>query len=447
MNQVEESSMKRTDPTDRISELPDTVLSHILSSIPTKSVVRTSILAKRWRYIWKSVPVMDFDENLFPRQTGNAEHENTSFVGFVDRVMESHDDTDIRKLRLAFFDADIARVNKWIQIAIDRNVRELLIETPKNYVEFTESLFSCDSLVYLKFDRSYANLKLPESFCFSSLRTLCLSAVYFPENALLVQLLSGCPVLQDLDMNGCRWSMLEREVEISSPTVTTLSLDGSCPVVRSNGDCKMKDRTIKICIPNVKSFKYIDHIAKDYNMESHLSLVNAFIDVRIGEPYWSEAYENCGYSVVNLLKGLSNARYLSLSDSTLELLCDASDLEEVLPKFPNLEKLVIISGRHELHFIAIAFLLQSSPVLKTLEIQIESSPKYKHIYDQEEGYGLAEGEGFENLYLHCLKEVKICGFGDSENELNFVKLLLRVANKTKINIIKDRGDIEINVCT
>ncbi|KAI3842552.1 hypothetical protein MKX03_034418 [Papaver bracteatum] len=198
-------------------------------------------------------------------------------------------------------------------------------------------------------------------------------------------------------MNGCRWSMLEREVEISSPTVTTLSLYGCFPVVRSDGDCKMKDRTIKICIPNVKSFKYIDHVANDYNMESHLSLVDAFID----------------------------------------LLCDASDLEEVLPKFPNLEKLVIISGRHELHFIAIAYLVQSSP----------SSPKYKHIYDQEEGYELAEAEVFENLYLHFLKEVKIICFGDSEHELNFVKLLLIVANKTKINIIKDRGDdIEINVC-
>ncbi|KAI3990386.1 hypothetical protein MKX01_012184 [Papaver californicum] len=238
------------------------------------------------------------------------------------------------------------------------------------------------------------------------------------------------------------WSMLEREVEISSPTLTRLYLDGTYPMVRSDGDCKMRDRTIKIRAPNLKSFKYVDYVAEDYDMEDHLSLVDAFIHVRIGEPYWSEAYENCGYSVVNLLKGVSNAR---LSDSTLEvssILCDASDLEEVLPKFPNLEKLVVVSGRHELHFMAIAFLLQGSPA------SIRSSPKYKHIYDQNDGYGLAEGEGFENVYLHYLKEVKISCFGDSEDELNFVELLLRIANKTKIKIIKDRGnDIEINICT
>ncbi|KAI3878131.1 hypothetical protein MKX03_036930 [Papaver bracteatum] len=216
------------------------------------------------------------------------------------------------------------------------------------------------------------------------------------------------------DMNGCIWSMLEREVEISSPTVTTF-----------DGDCKMKDRTIKICIPNVKSFKYIDHVENDYNMESHLSLL-------------TEAYESCGYSVVNITKGVSNARYLSLSDSTLELLCDASDLEEVLPKFPNIEKLVIISEVDTNAF-------HSNSLLST---EFSSSPKYKHIYDQEECYELAEAEVFENLYLHFLKEVKIICFGDSEHEINFVKLLLRVANKMKINIIKDRGDdIEINVCT
>ncbi|MCL7048757.1 hypothetical protein MKW94_022785, partial [Papaver nudicaule] len=52
-------------------------------------------------------------------------------------------------------------------------------------------------------------------------------------------------------------------------------------------------------------------------------------------------------------------------------LCEASDLWDMLPEFPNLKKLIVVSGRHELHFIVIACLLQSSPVLESLEIQIE----------------------------------------------------------------------------
>jgi hypothetical protein len=38
---------------DRIGALPDALLHHVLSLLPAEEAVRTSVLARRWRYLWK----------------------------------------------------------------------------------------------------------------------------------------------------------------------------------------------------------------------------------------------------------------------------------------------------------------------------------------------------------------------------------------------------------
>ncbi|GAU29472.1 hypothetical protein TSUD_65070 [Trifolium subterraneum] len=43
---------------DRLSDLPDGVILHILSFLNTKHVVRTCVLSKRWKYLWKRVPTL-----------------------------------------------------------------------------------------------------------------------------------------------------------------------------------------------------------------------------------------------------------------------------------------------------------------------------------------------------------------------------------------------------
>jgi hypothetical protein len=60
------SSSRRPIPTiDRISDLPDSILGHILSFLPTKQAATTSILSKRWKSVWLSVLSLNFDEEPF----------------------------------------------------------------------------------------------------------------------------------------------------------------------------------------------------------------------------------------------------------------------------------------------------------------------------------------------------------------------------------------------
>ncbi|KAM0017032.1 putative F-box domain-containing protein [Helianthus debilis subsp. tardiflorus] len=49
---------------DRLSMLPEDILALILSLMPTKYAVQTSILSKRWRYTWTFVTNLDFDYTM-----------------------------------------------------------------------------------------------------------------------------------------------------------------------------------------------------------------------------------------------------------------------------------------------------------------------------------------------------------------------------------------------
>uniref|UniRef100_A0A6V7QUC9 F-box domain-containing protein n=1 Tax=Ananas comosus var. bracteatus TaxID=296719 RepID=A0A6V7QUC9_ANACO len=48
--------MESSDDANRINELPDCLLSIIISYLPTGEAARTSLLSSRWRHIWSTSP-------------------------------------------------------------------------------------------------------------------------------------------------------------------------------------------------------------------------------------------------------------------------------------------------------------------------------------------------------------------------------------------------------
>ncbi|KAK3005033.1 hypothetical protein RJ639_016772 [Escallonia herrerae] len=106
---------------DTISKFPDCFLHYILSFLPMKDVVRTSVLSTRWRYIWTSISDIDLDDSF----SGNSVSRKY-FLDFVERVLLLHDASDIRRFRLAF-DVPVraSRVNSWVSAAVRHNLQEL----------------------------------------------------------------------------------------------------------------------------------------------------------------------------------------------------------------------------------------------------------------------------------------------------------------------------------
>ncbi|KAH7533783.1 hypothetical protein FEM48_Zijuj04G0168400 [Ziziphus jujuba var. spinosa] len=59
---VAKKHCRRKEGIDRISELPDPLIYHILSFLPTFYAVRMSIVSKRWRHMWIYTSVLHFED-------------------------------------------------------------------------------------------------------------------------------------------------------------------------------------------------------------------------------------------------------------------------------------------------------------------------------------------------------------------------------------------------
>ncbi|PIA31352.1 hypothetical protein AQUCO_05000021v1 [Aquilegia coerulea] len=74
---------------DRFGELPSNILDSIMSLLPLKYAIRTSILSKRWRNIWKSsfsyATHLDFTKDFAKTQT------QEQYVSTVDRYLQLHE--------------------------------------------------------------------------------------------------------------------------------------------------------------------------------------------------------------------------------------------------------------------------------------------------------------------------------------------------------------------
>jgi len=104
---------------DRISELPEALLLLILSSLPTETVIATSVLSKQWKSLWKLVPNLKFDSKY---------HYHYTFSDNVCRSLISHKAPVLDSLHLKVEDKDDALdVGILIGIAFSRHMRKFVL--------------------------------------------------------------------------------------------------------------------------------------------------------------------------------------------------------------------------------------------------------------------------------------------------------------------------------
>ncbi|KAK2990256.1 hypothetical protein RJ640_014708 [Escallonia rubra] len=121
---------------DRISQLPELILHHILSFLPTKEAARTSALSKTWLSAWSTNPILDFDQTYFGvellwfQEYPNTEEIIRKFTKFLQDTMIRYrkQKPRIKRLVLRMEEVDsslLSLADEWVGLALKNRVEEL----------------------------------------------------------------------------------------------------------------------------------------------------------------------------------------------------------------------------------------------------------------------------------------------------------------------------------
>ncbi|GER43031.1 F-box/RNI-like/FBD-like domains-containing protein, partial [Striga asiatica] len=310
---------------DRLSSLQDEVICHILSFLPTKFSVATSVLGKRWRFLWAYVPSLHFSEDDF-------REEGTQASDIINRVLFRHKAKRLDILTLNGINCNEFQLETFITTAIDRSIRNLYLELDLD--TFPLFLFNCKTIVDLKLDNSRASLSAVKNVSLPSLKKLYVSNLICENDDALPRFLSGCPSLEELNM---KFTFVEEDdyvgcINISSPTVKMLQIE-------CDNSCKLEYRMII----NAPSLMYLE--VYGYDLEcitipiTLISLIGADISLKVYS--FSNLKTNHTSTVVKFLHSLCYVKCLKISCWEFEEFVHRGVACSTV-KFDNLTKLKVL---------------------------------------------------------------------------------------------------------
>ncbi|PPR81666.1 hypothetical protein GOBAR_AA39049 [Gossypium barbadense] len=332
---------------DRISDLHDSILIHILSFLSTKEAIKTSVLSTRWRYLFDLLPNIDFDleedlcrKNIKSYSTDVIEN----YMCSVDKMLLFCNTTNVNKFGFKC----------WIRMIgsdLDRGVKHLDLSTSV-LPSSTLPIFTCKTLVSLKLGK-YFVLNVPKDVHLPNLKTLHLHSVGFLNDDSVKGLFSGCPHLEDMVTRKCDLGKI-RNFHISHHLLKTLTIRYKLYISLC---------WLWINAPNLTSLEYYDRLVAGYSMENLQSLTKAVINISACKTFRADA--------TTIFKGICDVPSLVLSDTSLELLLRC----EPLPVFANLIRLDLpchlrFRYSNPLHK-GLETLLSSLPALEKLEFYKE----------------------------------------------------------------------------
>ncbi|KAI3464477.1 hypothetical protein Pfo_021140 [Paulownia fortunei] len=244
---------------DRISKLPDAILQHILSSVDLKQAVQTSILSKRWKNLWSSLPNLNFNFTSLAIQSGMDlawSQFMPRFTRFVIQFLSHRDGSSpVCKFQLSSSHraaTDSRFVEKCLDYAINHGVQHLDLDayTYPTPFKFPDGLFASKTLRVLRLRQYTESITIPKPFILPSLKTLYLERFKFQDDGDIYSFpkepFSSFHNLEKLTLHRCEVSGMI----ISASKLRILEISFQDPLF--SHEAKME----QISTPGLTSFKY-----------------------------------------------------------------------------------------------------------------------------------------------------------------------------------------------
>uniref|UniRef100_A0A6N2NK51 FBD domain-containing protein n=1 Tax=Salix viminalis TaxID=40686 RepID=A0A6N2NK51_SALVM len=380
---------------DVISELHDDILCYMLSFLPTKRAVATSILSTRWRNLWKSVTILDIHDGIsgYYKNPSTYKERKMNFVNFMDRLFIHRNNPSILKFRLRLaqsydFSANawMTHLSRWISSsAIMGNVEELIFSI--NFpVRLPENLYCCEKLVALKL-HGHIRFDNLQSVCFPSLKALHLEHLRMLNNTAIKVLLSGSPALEELELK-MEGRDSRRSVHVCSLSLKRLIIRFICIFVPYDHRYRKK---LTIDTPNLEFLELVDFASEELSMQRADSLLQADLCFGYQTDVFNVGIEEYANMVVQFYRQISGVKTLSLSNFNIQVRVGDEYvwiLPEILQCCSDLEVFVLIlvieykvfqgeSGETEMleYFLSNALVLKKMTIthphdLETLEVDV-----------------------------------------------------------------------------
>ncbi|KAJ0054232.1 hypothetical protein Pint_03154 [Pistacia integerrima] len=220
---------------DRLSELPDPIIHHILALMPTEYAVRTCVLSKKWRQHWTHVHSLNFkyypSGSFWPSFRGGAQ----KFERFVRQVLRCRQPCKLRRLKF-HGSRNLSLRNRVFNYAKLHRVEEL----DTDFCDFPPRFLESQTLRTLT-----AVYTLPSSLGFAALTTLQLQSIMLASR----DIFSSCLKLEHLLLINCSWVV--EVFNISTPQLISLTISGLRVDYKLEGNRRNK-KLLVITAPSLK---------------------------------------------------------------------------------------------------------------------------------------------------------------------------------------------------